>query len=294
MAKARRGFGSIRKLPSGRFQARYVGPDGREHKAPDTFPRKSDADVWLARVRTEIAEGKWNARRAGEVTEGTRITFGQWAEQWLALLPLQKRTPKTIQTYKYRMGVLLEEFGAMLLSSIGQHDISRWYAKSWENRGPGVTRPLYMTLSSCFNAAIREGIITESPCKVVAGQVHVPTKNPDRIRVATPKQVRELAQAMPEPLQLAPMLAAWCQYREGELLACRRVDFDLNKGEYTIERQVQFLTGEGAKFLPPKSKSGIRSGSIPEKLIPLIQAHLDAHVEASKDALLFPRLKACC
>lgn len=291
MAKSRRGFGSIRKLPSGRFQARYSGPDGNEYKAPDTFARKNDADIWLSRVRTEIAEGKWNPRRAGEADENARITFEDWSEQWLALLPLQKRTPKTIQTYKYRIGVLREEFGAMMLSSITQHDISRWYAKSWENRGPGVTRPLYMTLSSCFNAAAREGFIDESPCKVVAGQVHVPTKDPDRVRVATPMQVRQLSQAMPEPLQLAPMLAAWCQYREGELLACRRRDFDLDKGEYTIERQVQFLTGEGAKYLPPKSKSGIRRGTIPAKLIPLIQAHLDTYVDPDKDALLFPRPK---
>ena len=40
----KRGFGSIRKLPSGRYQARYTGPDGGEHKAPKTFAEKIDAE----------------------------------------------------------------------------------------------------------------------------------------------------------------------------------------------------------------------------------------------------------
>ena len=39
----RRLLGTIRKLPSGRYQARYPGPDGRMRNAPETFARKSDA-----------------------------------------------------------------------------------------------------------------------------------------------------------------------------------------------------------------------------------------------------------
>ena len=35
--KAKRGFGEISALPSGRFRARYTGPDTRRHSAPVTF-----------------------------------------------------------------------------------------------------------------------------------------------------------------------------------------------------------------------------------------------------------------
>ena len=37
--KGRRRFGYIRKLPSGRFQASYLTPDGQRQFAPDTFER---------------------------------------------------------------------------------------------------------------------------------------------------------------------------------------------------------------------------------------------------------------
>jgi hypothetical protein len=41
-------FGNIRRLPSGRYQARYVGPDGITHKAHTTFDTIGDAEAWLA------------------------------------------------------------------------------------------------------------------------------------------------------------------------------------------------------------------------------------------------------
>jgi hypothetical protein len=34
----RRSFGYIRRLPSKRYQASYIGPDLARHAAPDTFP----------------------------------------------------------------------------------------------------------------------------------------------------------------------------------------------------------------------------------------------------------------
>ena len=43
----RRDFGTIRKLPSGRYQATFVGPDLVRHKAPVTFEVKDSAIVWL-------------------------------------------------------------------------------------------------------------------------------------------------------------------------------------------------------------------------------------------------------
>lgn len=41
---ARRAFGSIRKLPSNRWQASYLGPDGRRHVGWSTYLVKGDAE----------------------------------------------------------------------------------------------------------------------------------------------------------------------------------------------------------------------------------------------------------
>ena len=46
-----RAFGSIRRLISGRYSARYNGPDMMMHAAPLTFTTKIDAEAWLAAER---------------------------------------------------------------------------------------------------------------------------------------------------------------------------------------------------------------------------------------------------
>ena len=55
-----RQFGNIRKLPSGRYQARYRGSNGKLRPAPVTFERKTDAGRWLSLKETEIARGELN------------------------------------------------------------------------------------------------------------------------------------------------------------------------------------------------------------------------------------------
>ena len=49
----RRHFGSVRRLPSGRWQATYWHL-GRRHLGTVTFKTKGDALAWLSSVETDI------------------------------------------------------------------------------------------------------------------------------------------------------------------------------------------------------------------------------------------------
>src|SRR4051812_1946475 len=93
MAAAKRRFGRVRKLASGRYQARYRGPDGLDHPAPVTFTSKREADRFLSLVEADITNGKWYAPSAG------RTTVGEWAEQWFSAVESGWK-PKTRHTYR--------------------------------------------------------------------------------------------------------------------------------------------------------------------------------------------------
>lgn len=55
MTKAPRSEGGkIRQLSSGRFQARYMGPDGKEHTGPQTFDTHKDAQQFLHEINAEV------------------------------------------------------------------------------------------------------------------------------------------------------------------------------------------------------------------------------------------------
>lgn len=56
----------MRRLPSGRWQASYVGPDLARHSAPYTFDSALDAEGWLATERRLLASDEpWTPRRNG-------------------------------------------------------------------------------------------------------------------------------------------------------------------------------------------------------------------------------------
>ena len=274
---ARRAFGSIRKINGGKFQARYTGPDGGKYTAGRTFVRRSDASAWLARTEAAISAGTWAspaAARERERAEGRAVarrtlTLEEWAGEWLASLERFGRTPKTIQTHTYRMRRIVAELGARRLADITADDITAWYQRLWDERGPGVVRPVYMTLSACMSAAVRAGRIDATPCHVPGGQKHRPVRESAR-QVATPEEVRAAADAMPDHLRVSVLLAAWCQTRLGEAIGLQRQDLRLDEDPAVlrVERQIQYITGQGPIETPPKSAAGTREVVIPASLVP--------------------------
>lgn len=69
-------WGSVRQMPSGRWQARYTAPD-RSKKTLGTFATKRDAREALARQRVAIAGGTWRDPDSG------RITLADYVEGWI-------------------------------------------------------------------------------------------------------------------------------------------------------------------------------------------------------------------
>src|SRR6266487_5983383 len=72
-----RRFGNVRKLPSGRYQVRYLGLDGRMRSHPETFARKSDADRVVSLLEAQLIAGEWTDPRRG------RVNLGEYARLWI-------------------------------------------------------------------------------------------------------------------------------------------------------------------------------------------------------------------
>lgn len=64
-------WGRLRQLPSKRWQARYIGPDGKAYSArteggmPLTFQSKTDARAFPRRTHAAIERGEWESPEAG-------------------------------------------------------------------------------------------------------------------------------------------------------------------------------------------------------------------------------------
>jgi hypothetical protein len=84
---ARRSFGGLRRLPSGRWQASYTDSlTGKRVVGRSTFATKADASVWLATVQADQSRGDFLDPRM------SRRRFSEWADDWLKGLRVKPKT----------------------------------------------------------------------------------------------------------------------------------------------------------------------------------------------------------
>jgi integrase len=272
--RAPRDWGSVRKLPSGRYQASYLDAAGVRQPGPETFATRAAADAWLSAERARLDAGTWRDPHSGAET------FADYAARWLTERDLKPRTEHDYRRILDRL--VLPEFGGMALKTITPAAVKSWYYRL--DRGAPVMRShAYGLLRAILRTAVADDLIAASPCRIRgAGQV----KTAKRIKPATLAELEVIASAMPDRLQLMVLLAAWCGLRFGELAELRRADVDLASGVLHVRRGVVRAAGKTIAGTP-KSPAGVRDVAIPPHLVPAVADHLDGHVAAEPGALLF-------
>lgn len=96
--RSRRGFGAIAKLPSGRYRARYTGPDLAWHNAPTTYGSKVDAEGWLGFERRLIDLGQWTPPATrGQIKSLASRTITEAVEDYIESRDI---TPGSAATYR--------------------------------------------------------------------------------------------------------------------------------------------------------------------------------------------------
>lgn len=289
-------FGSVKRLESGRYQARFTLPGTtRRIYAPHTFAKRAPAISWLAQQRAAIDAGTWTDPRDTPTdttgyTIGSRPTFGDYCKKHLRDLKTSgDASQNSLISIESVMTVRLKPtFGETPVADITPAMVEDWYQTWHERLAVSTVNNTYVLLKQILQKAVAHGDIAENPCKLkLRKRRDTTTITSDK--VASPEQVAALAALMPESMRLAVYLAAWCQARQGEILGLQRGDIHgLEGGEPTVEivRQVVQKTGE----IGPTKNRDTRSPSIPAELVPMIKAHLENHVGASLSAPLFPRV----
>ncbi|GAA0978275.1 Putative prophage phiRv2 integrase [Nocardioides aquaticus] len=282
---SRTGFGNTRRLPSGRWQARYTGPDGHSHKAHVTFDTKGDAESWLSTVRTDIVRETW---RPPTGAPGAKVlTFGDYAEAWIAgrLVRGRPLADRTLEHYRTLLDTyILPTFGGTPLRYITPELVDHWYAVTAVGK-PTTQAHAYSLLRTILGTAVDRNLITTAnPAKVRGGGS---TQRVKKVRPATLGELEAIVAAMPERYRLMALLASWCALRFGELTELRREDVDTKTGTLRIRRGVVRAAGRTI-IKAPKSDAGSRDVAIPPHLMPLVREHLLQHAEPGRGGLLFP------
>jgi integrase len=87
------------------------------------------------------------------------------------------------------------------------------------------------------------------------------------------------------------LLTAFASLRWGEVTALRRCDIYTETGTVRVQGAYVELSNGQMILGPPKSRAGLRTVSIPTKIMPDVIAHLAKHTAPENDALVFTGLR---
>lgn len=272
-------FGTIRKLPSGRFQARYSHL-GRQVGAKHTFATKTDARRWLPSVETDLARGDHFDESAGSVR------FGDYALRWLEQRPLRPRTREMYESQLRKW--ILPTFESVALNDIVTPEVRSWRAGLLQTHLAGNTvAKMYRLFRTIMETAVEDGLIRANPVKLKVAAKEKVHRRPD---VTFLHVIRVLKVIEPEFSALV-WTAATSGLRYGELTALRRVDIEVDTGRIRVMRSLAFEKGAGPVFGPPKTTSGERLVSLDPRTLEILVQHLDTFTGDEPDALVFRSVK---
>lgn len=297
----RRGFGYVRQLPSGRWQASYQGPDQTRHVAPTTYMAAVDAEAWLAAERKLLETPAWTspadrvaAAKAADAAavaaaeaerERRALTLRAYAEgEWL---PVRKLAPLSRRDYEGLLkNHILPTLGGVPLSDLTRERVLAWF-RALDGATPRARNKAWQLLHAIMATAALEHADLVPTNPVVATR---DTRRPRRARVIEPLTLAELntlADHMPPRLRVAVLVGCWGALRYGELSELRRRDVDIQTGRVRVQRAVIRIKG-AYEVRKPKTDTGVRTLTLPKAIMPDLIDHMATFSEDGPDGLLFP------
>lgn len=275
-SRGRSAWGGVRKLPSGRFQARYC-VDGNWSKAPHTFRTRRDAEAFLADTRADIGRGTWVSPSAGTVL------LRDYAATWLSQRSIRPRTRELYEGLLRRH--ILPDLGELSLNQITSLRIRSWHASRVSAATPGASTlsKCYRLLHAIFQTALEDDFVVKNPCILRGASVERPKERP----IATVAQVFKLYDEIEDSLGAMVLLATFTGLRLGELRALRRSRIDLLHRRLMVVEQLQQLKDGTPVVGPPKSDAGVRTVAIPSAIVPDLERHLSRYGSPEPDGLVF-------
>lgn len=290
---ARSSWGTIRKLPSKKYQASYLGPDQKRHTAPTTFTTKTQARLWLDEQRLAIEKGIWQQK---QVVTAAPETFKTYAESHIRLQTNangQNLRKNTKDTYTRLLALHLTEFHDQSLDKISKRQVDEWWHKKVQSGIATTASKAYKLLHSVLKRAVADGLISANPCKIRGAHGLTSGK---RKEIPTPHEVGQLINNIDSKYKLVLILMSYGGLRFSEATALTKKDFKIvdRNGEKHIEINItKAVTESNGVFTvaDPKSKASKRKVVLPAKLNLLVAQLLLERSGTSSSALAIPAPK---
>ena len=240
--------GMIRQHPArGLWEGRYVGADGRKHSVYAKTRRDAQE-----RLRAALTAADHGVRPATD-----RSTLGAYLEHWLTTLEV---APRTAESYGATVRLYIAPaIGRVPLVKLHAEHIERMLAdlRARGDLSDTTVRYVYVVLRVALGKALRSKRVAHN----VALSVDAPRASTIERKPLTLEQVATFLDSVADDrLSTLYMTAIGLGLRQGELLALRWSDVNLEAGTLTVSHTRNARTGELAEPKTERSRRRLRLG----------------------------------
>jgi integrase len=230
-----------KRADTGRWQARYRGPDGRQ-RAKD-FDTKRDATAWDQEQRRAVQRSEWTD------PDAARMTVGEMYPKWLDSLTIK---PTTRHDYQGLWSTCVARtWQDSPLSRVTPLGVRTWLAQLTGVKEQPLSasrkRNAFLVLSAILEAAVRDGRLIRNPATVGGaggrGGFLPRVESSVTRRYLTFAELKALAKATGVYESLILVLGC-CGLRWGEIVALRVQDVDLLRNRLHVDRSAANVNGE--------------------------------------------------
>lgn len=267
---------NVKQRPSGKWRARWNEYPGGPQKARH-FDRRADAVRFLDQVQADLTRGEYV-----DPAEARRRTFGEFADRWMALQPwrpsTRERNASLMRTH------VLPHLGDRPLGSIRTSDLQAWTGGLAQSLAPATVEGVFRLASAVLAAAVTDRVIARSP----ADGVRLPRREGAMLVPLTVEEVGALAEAMPDNLEAAVIVAASTGLRQGELFGLTDDRVKYLRRDLVVDRQLVTPSAGPPRFGPCKTSRSVRTVPVADHVLEVLALHRERH-GVGDDGLLFHR-----
>jgi integrase len=263
----------VERRGSGRWRARFRGPDGREHSK--TFTRRIDAERFLDVQRGQLAQGQWID------PAGARTTVAEYVDDWRRGLTGRATTLEQVDSHLRKH--VLPRWGELPLGSITRAQVQEWVIQLAGHLSPTTVEAVYRRFAAVMLAAVEDRLIGISPCR----KIDLPEQPHRMIEPLPAVAVAALVEAMPVEARAVVVLAAGSGLRQGECLGLTVDRVDFLRRSVRVDRQLVTVTGSGPVLGPPKTRASVRTVPVGRVVIDELAHHLAEHPADEATGMIF-------
>ena len=255
-----RNEGSIYQRSNGKWRAQISVKGKRQGK---TFNTKKEAQTWLRNMQSKLDKGY--------DIQGGKISLGKYLGEWLEGYRIAIR-PKTYNRYKGLVEkYMIPYIGHIPLNELNSLTVEKFYSDLiLDGVGTRNIRHIHSVLHRALVKAASYGFLMRNP----AHGVTLPKYNPPEMQVWDASQVSVFLVAADDSRHRALYyLAITTGMRQGEIFGLKWADVDWDKGTIQVQRQVQYVPGQGRVFQDPKTRAGRRKISLPDGTLEALKQH---------------------